>query len=407
VQQLPAEVKINPDSQVVFVGGTATFQGAVVDQGGDTMPGTPIHWRPDFSINRHLTIVDSATANQVTVRLDSTPLGAEYVAALAVRGPGDTAYGFARVVNPVIDQQAVGLQPWAIAANSQTHFVYVGHQGSQLYRVNGTTGAVVDSTTSGLFVAAVAVNPLTDRVYVANSAGVQVFTGALAAVTTVAAGTNQQGVSNRQGLTIDTVNNRVFVTVDIGAAASQPVLRQIDGTTNTVVAGGDTPLPAKGTSAAFNPADGLVYVAIPDSNLVVAVNPTTHFVTRIAVGNQPFALAVNPVTNRVYVIDQLSGSQYPFNLYVIDAAAEVVVATLPQSYQMGSVAVDVANDRVYAGAKSNAFLLVFDGATESLAGLLNVGTGFFDSEFGVAVDLGNGHIYTANYSSSGISRLRF
>jgi hypothetical protein len=36
-----------------------------------------------------------------------------------------------------------------------------------------------------------------------------------------------------------------------------------------------------------------------------------------------------------------------------------------------------------------------------------VGTGFFDSEFGVAVDLGNGHIYTANYSSSGISRLRF
>lgn len=408
VQQLPAEVRISPDSQIVLVGGTATFQGAVVDQGGDTMPGTPIHWRPDFSFNRHLTIVDTATANQVTVRLDSTPLGAEYVAGLAVRGPGDTAYGFARVVNPVIDRQTVGLQPWTIAANSQTHFVYVGHQGGQLYRVNGTTNAVVDSTTSGVFIAAVAVNPVTDRVYAANSAGVQVFTGALASVTTVAAGTNQQGVSNRQGLTIDTVNNRIFVTVDIGAAASLPVLRQIDGATNTVVAGGDALLPAKGTSAAFNPADGFVYVAIPDSNLVVAVNPATHLVVRrIPVGNQPFALAVNPVTNRVYVIDQLTGPQYPFNVYVIDAGAGAVVATLQQSYVFGSVAVDVVHDRVYLGTHFNSFLLVLDGATETFPGFLNVGTGFSDTEFGIAVDAGNGQIYTANYSSSSISRLRF
>jgi hypothetical protein len=178
VQQLPYVVQISPDSQLVLVGGTATFQAAAVDQGGDTMPGVAIHWRPDFSFNPHLTIVDTATANQAVVRLDSTPLGAEYIAALAVRGPGDTAYGFARVLNPIIEQQTVGLQPWAIAANSQTHFVYVGHQGGQLYQVNGTTNAVTDSTTSGLFVAALAVNSNTNRVYAANDQGVEVLDGA-------------------------------------------------------------------------------------------------------------------------------------------------------------------------------------------------------------------------------------
>jgi YVTN family beta-propeller protein len=410
VQQLPSEVLISPpDSQLVLVGGTATFQGVVVDQGGDTMPTTPIHWRNDFSFNKHLTIIDTATPNQVIVRLDSTPLGAEYIAALAVRGPGDTAYGFARVVNPIIEQQTVGLQPWAIAANAQTHFVYVGHQGGELYQVNGTTNAVTDSTLSGSFVAALVVNSITNRVYAANDQGVEVLDGAtLASVTTVPVGTNQQGVTNRQGLTVDSINNRIYVTVDIGSAASLPVLRRIDGTNNTFVTLNDVPLPAKGSSAVFNPANGLVYVAIPDSNLVVAVDPVAHTINkRIPVGNQPFAVAVNPVTNRVYVIDQLFSGQFPFNVYVIDAAAGAVVATVPTSYQLGSVAVDVVNNRVYAGARVNSFLLVIDGTTDTFANLMNVGTGFFDSEFGVAVDAGNGHVYTANYSSSGISRLRF
>jgi YVTN family beta-propeller protein len=392
------------------VGGTATFQGVVVDQGGDTMPTTPIHWRNDFSFNRHLTIIDTATPNQVIVRLDSTPLGAEYIVALAVRGPADTAYGFARVVNPVIEQLTVGLQPWAIAANSQTHLVYVGHQAGELYQVNGTTNTVTDSTTSGLTIAAVAVNSITNRVYAANDQGVEVLDGAtLASVTTVPVGTNQQGVTNRQGLTVDSINNRIYVTVDIGSAASLPVLRRIDGTNNTFVTLNDVPLPAKGSSAVFNPTNGLVYVAIPDSNLVVAVDPVAHtIVKRIPVGNQPFAVAVNPATNRVYAIDQLFSGQFPFHLYVIDAVAGAVVDSVPEfSYQMGSVAVDVANNRVYVGARFSPFLLVFDAVTNTFVNFLNTGTGFSDQELGVAVDAGNGHVYSANYSSSGISRLRF
>jgi len=409
VQQLPYLVQISPDSQLVLVGGTAAFQAAAVDEGGDTMPGVAIHWQSADSLNPHLTIIDTATANQVIVRLDSTPFGAEFVEAFALRGPGDTAFGFARVINPVIEQRTVGVQPWAIAANAQTHFVYVGHQGGQLYRVNGTANAVTDSTTSGLAISAVAVNSVTNRVYAANDVGVEVLDGTtLDSVTTVLVGTNLLGVTNQEGLTVDSINNRIYVTVDAAGAGPSPVLRRIDGTNNTFTATNDVPLPDVGTGAAFNPANGLVYVAIPDSNLVVAVDPVLKtIVKRISVGDQPFAVAVNPVSNRVYVIDQRTGGQFPFNLYVIDAAAGAVVATLPTSYQLGSVAVDVVNNRIYVGTKVNSFLLVFDGATDTSAGLLNVGTGFFDQELGVAVDAGDGHVYAANYSSATISRLKF
>ncbi len=410
VQQLPSFVVVTPDSQLVLVGGTATFQAVAVDQGGDTMTTTPIHWRNDFSFNKHLTITDTATPHQAIVRLDSTPLGAEYIAALAVRGPGDTAYGFGRVVNPVIDQQTVGLQPWAIAANPQTHFVYVGHQGGQLYRVNGTTNVVADSTTAGNSVFAIAVNTSTNRVYAANDSGVAVLDGTnLSRIALVPVGTNQQGVTNQEGLTVDSINNRIYVTVDALGAGPNPVLRMISGATSTFTPTNDTPLPDAGTGAAFNPANGLVYVAIPDSDMVVVVDPVAKtIVKRIAVGTQPFALAVNPVTNRVFVIDQRFSGQFPFNLYIIDGATNSLVATVPQfNYQFASVAVDVVNDRVYVGARFNSFLLVFDGATGFLSGFINPGTGFSDQEFGVAVDAGNGQVYTANYSSSSISRLRF
>jgi YVTN family beta-propeller protein len=410
VQQLASEVLITPpDSQLVLVGGTATFQGVAVDQGGDTMFTTPIHWRNDFSFNQHLTIIDTATPNQVVVRLDSTPLGAEYIAALAVRGPGDTAYGFARVINPVIDLQTVSAQPWAIAANAQTHFVYVGHQGGQLYQVNGTTNAVVDSATAGTTISAVAVNSITNLVYVATDSGVAVVNGSdLSRVAMVPVGTNLQGVTNHVGLTVDSINNRIYVTVDAAGAGPSPVLRRITGATSTFTPTNDTPLPDVGTGAAFNPTDGLVYVTIPDSNLVVAVDPVARtIVRRIPVGNQPFALAVNPVTNRVYVIDERFSGQSPFKLYIVDAGTGAVVEAEPQFYTMGSVAVDVVNDRVYVGTRFNAYLLVFDGATGVLTGFIYPGTGFSDQELGVAVDAGNGQVYTANYSTETISRLRF
>ncbi len=408
VSQLPGYIYVTPDTVSVPVGGTTTFTATVTDFGGDTMPTVPIHWRPDNPFNPHLRVIDTATAHQAVVRLDSTPFGGEYVTAFAARGPGDTAYGYAQVINPLLKPITVDVKPWAIAANSQTHAVYVGHQGSPLYRVDGTTGTATDSVTAGLVVAAVAVNPVTNRVYAATDSGVAVLDGTtLSRIALVAVGKNDQGVQNRQGLAVDSINNRIYVAVVAGIASPQPVLRRIAGATNTFSTANDVALPDTGNGAVFNPVDGLVYVTIPDSNLVVGIDPVAKtIVKRIAVGNEPFAIALNPVTNRLYVIDQIFTSNYPFNLYVINPVAGAVTATLPMGYQAASLAVDAVNNRVYVGAKYLPYVTVFDGATNGFVNTMFL-TFFSDQLLGMAFDAGNGHVYTANYSGNSITRLKY
>jgi YVTN family beta-propeller protein len=397
VNQLPYQVLVTPDTVSVLIGGTTTFHGAVVDAAGTSIVRT-VHWRDD-SFNRHLTIIDTSVANQVTVRLDSTPFGSEYLTAFT---SGDTAVGSGQVLNPVVSRLPVGTQPWAIAVNSQTHAVYAGHQGGQIYRMNGTTDVVVDSVSAGQFVSSVAVNSMTNRVFVGMDAGVRVLDGAtLATVTTVATGTTQQGPTNRQGLTVDSLNNRIYVTVDIGSAAPAPVLRRIDGATNTFSATNDVPLPDLGTGAAFNPANGLVYVAIPDSNMVLAVDPVAKTFVRITVGNFPITVAVNPVTNRIYVLDQSSE-----DVAVINGATQSVITNVPMFAIVTGLGVDPVNNRIYVGASSVNALLVIDGNTNIFQYQVSLGQ-FGDEVFGIAFDVGNKKVWTTNYFSASVSRVEY
>src|SRR5262249_10243894 len=65
-------------------------------------------------------------------------------------------------------------------------------------------------------------------------------------------------------------------------------------------------------------------------------------VATIPVGSQPFGVAVNPTTNRVYVANMSSN-----NVSVIDAATNMVVATVPVSSTPRGVAANSATNRIY------------------------------------------------------------
>ncbi len=369
------------------------------------MPAIPIHWRPSNTVNRHLTIVDTSVANQATVRVDSTPFGFEDVTAFAVRGPGDTIFNAASVQNPATKLFPVGAQPDAIGASSSTNTVYVGHQGGRLYAVNGTTDAPSDSVLLGKAITALAVNTTTNHVFVANDTGIVVVDGTSHSVlTTVNVGVSWQGVS------VDSVNNRVYVASSLVGASPQPVLRQIDGATNTLTAAADVPLPAAGKAVAFNASNGLVYVTIPDSSLVVAIDPVSKsIVKRIAVSMAPFAtalvsdIAVNPVTNRLYVVNRSS-----FTLEVVDPVSGTMVTTVPLSYSPSGLTVDPVNNRVYVGVSNIPFLIIVDGATNFIRDFLTVGnTAFADDIHGVAFDAGNGKVFTANFTSNTVTRVQY
>jgi YVTN family beta-propeller protein len=133
---------------------------------------------------------------------------------------------------------------------------------------------------------AVAVDPVTDKIYVADelSAEVTAIDGATNTTTSIPAGTYPWAVA------VNPVTDRIYVA-NFGSSD----VTVIDGATNatTLVAAGASP-----SAVAVNPVTNKVYVA--DSNGVTVIDGTTDSTTLVAAGAGPSAVAVNPVTDRIY-----------------------------------------------------------------------------------------------------------
>jgi YVTN family beta-propeller protein len=60
------------------------------------------------------------------------------------------------------------------------------------------------------------------------------------------------------------------------------------------------------TAVAVNPVTNKIYVANTGSGTVSVFDPNQHTVTNVTVGTSPVAVAVNPVTNKIYVANSAS-----------------------------------------------------------------------------------------------------
>src|SRR5260370_21438350 len=126
------------------------------------------------------------------------------------------------------------------------------------------------------------------------------------AVTTIEAGTNPFAAA------VNPVTNKIYV-----ANRGSNTVTVIDGATNTP---GPMPVPVGATpvAVAVNPVTNQIYVAIQGSsnNVTVIDGATNATTTETGVSaNKTVAGAVNPVTNKIYVANQ--GSD---NVTVIDGA---------------------------------------------------------------------------------------
>jgi YVTN family beta-propeller protein len=181
-----------------------------------------------------------------------------------------------------------------VAVNPVTNKVYVANSGSS--NVTVIDGATNDTATVtvGSHPGAVAVNPVTNRIYVANnnSNNLTVIDGATNDTTTVTAGTVPYAVA------VNPVTNRIYV---VNRYSNN--LTVIDGATNdaTTVTAGANP-----NAVAVNPVTNKIYVANSGSGNVTVIDGATNATTTMAAGMTPSGIAVNPVTNRVYVAN--SGS---------------------------------------------------------------------------------------------------
>ena len=182
-----------------------------------------------------------------------------------------------------------GDTPWAGAVNPVTNKIYVANMHS--HNVTVIDGATNNTTlvAAGSEPCAVAVNPVTNKIYVVNedSYNVTVIDGATNNTTTVAAGSRPLAVA------LNPVTNKIYV-----ANFSSSNVTVIDGATNatTTVATGSLPL-----AVAVNPVTNKIYVANKSSRDVTIIDGATNATTQVVVGDDPRGVAVNPVTNRIYV----------------------------------------------------------------------------------------------------------
>lgn len=155
-------------------------------------------------------------------------------------------------------------------------------------------------------------------------------------------------VSSPAAIAINPVTNKVYAASDIGNNVT------IINGTNSV----DATVPA-GTNPraiAVNPVTNKIYVTNSGSNSVTVIDGATNGATDVAVGTAPDTIAVNPLTNKVYVLNSGSG-----NISVIDGqtnTAAIIAAVSSPS----CVAVNPVTNKLYAASSSDKKVTVYDGA---------------------------------------------
>ena len=284
----------------------------------------------------------------------------------------------------------LGYAPTEVAVNPNTNMVYVTDAvGHSLWIVNGASNTVVGSIIVSASPMGVAVNPNTNMIYMANyNHGpdlntLWVINGATnTVVKEIPVGNGPTGVA------VNPETNMIYVAE--GSFWSNPnttigynKITVINGTTNSIVDNiqvGDFPY-----GVAVNPLTNTIYVTNKNDKTVSVIDGSTDaVVSTIGVGNQPADIAVNPNTGMIYVANSYSNT-----VSVIDGTTNTVANTISLESEPFGIGVNPITNKVYVSTGD-----VIDGATNKIVQSLGI-----ESAYGLAVDSSTNRVYIANSSS--------
>jgi large repetitive protein len=230
----------------------------------------------------------------------------------------------------------------------------------------------------------VAVDPDTGMVYFADVTDeVTVIDSSTNAVVTTIA---MPGAT--QGVAVDAVTDTVYVTVAASTTTSAPVVAVIDGATNTVTATIALPVGSTPDGVAVDSSTGTVYVAEDGALAVAAIDESTNSVMATVSMNgtcSPDALAVDESTDVIWAGCDSDG------VVAISGASDTVTPDFFAG-SVGAVAVDPATDTVYATIPAIDELKIIDGAT----GTVSMTMDFTLQIWGVAFDTGTGTLFASS-----------
>src|SRR5664280_1637297 len=249
----------------------------------------------------------------------------------------------------------------AITRRPLLFLLAVGLAASSLSAAAQTLLATVDTGTTPV---AAAANRATNQIYTANygSNNVTVIDGATDQTSTVAAGqypydvrvnplTNKIYVSNFCGNDSTCQSNGTVTVID---GATHNTVTVIDGATNNTSTVNVDLNPAW---LAVNQVTNQIYVANSGSNTVTVIDGATMNPTSVTVGNSPYELAVDPVTDKIYVANYTDGT-----MTMIDGATNNTT-TIAVGNSPGAIEANVVTNKVYVPNQGDNTVSVILGAS--------------------------------------------
>ena len=308
------------------------------------------------------------------------------------------ALGLAAVAHAqTVKTQLNFAQPVAgVTVNPATNRIYLvqpsfGGTSDTLTVVNGSTDQVVQNIPVPVGAYLPAVNLLTNKIYIASC---NTFATSPSCFVTVVDGwknrvqkqipiTTNEG-NGLLGIAVDVLTNKVYVS-----NATDGVIDIIDGRTNrvtgTIGVSGTTP-----TGLAVNPFAHRLYVPLGDSEVEIFNTKTDAYVSTTTVGSADSFAAVNLVTGNLYVTDAATA---PSTIAVLTQSG-AVTTTVPVGDTPYGLDVDPITNRIYVASTALNLITAVDGKTNTAAATVtNVPANF------VAVNFVSEKVYVSGGNS--------
>lgn len=310
----------------------------------------------------------------------------------------------------------VGESPGYIAVNPVTNKIYVLDSSNNSVTVMDGVSNETTKVPVGEHPITIAVNPVSNKIYVVNSGvhnselnkyvegtgSITVIDGASHKTTTIAAAT---GVGAPSHIAVNPVTNKIYVTyggrvnVD-GSFDDEGSVTVIDGASNKTKA--TVKVGAGPRALAVNQVTNKIYVANMLSDNVSVMDGATNKVTAtVKAGSSPEDIAVNPVTNKVYVINN-----YGNNVTVIDGVNHKTTA-VAAGHRPVHVEVNPVTNKIYVVSRGDyndnlgkVNLTVIDGSTNKTS---TVATGKYPAD--AAVNPVTNKIYVVNSQSNNVTAI--
>ena len=313
-----------------------------------------------------------------------------------------SAYGQTSIPSTLIP--TAGVNPYGVAVNIVTNKVYVANLGGTITVIDVATNGVKELTTgvSGAHCSAVAIDPVMNLIYVTDG-GAAVSGSPGAPYVTVIDGSNDSVIANVQvgtsprGIAVNTVTHLIYVT-----NYSSNNVSVIDGSNKASIAVAATLTAGVNPYAvAVNSVTNFVYVGNQGNNTITIIDGSVNSprYTLSESGTSPAAVAVNPITNTIYLANGLSK-----NVAVIQGATTTtppsVIALLTAGADPSALAVNPITNLIYVANGGDTSATVVDGGTNTSEQLLN-STG--QQSYALSLNVLTNKVYVTNGTSASVT----